>query len=146
MQLVSSKKSLPRSVVIGLTLAIALDTAVQFSWKFAASGINANYGLLNAFWQAMIMPSVWLTILLFILQFVNWMKVLAKADLSFAQPITALSYVSVSFLSCLYLHESMNFIKAAGIALILLGVYFVTQSDHDTSAIACEEATKVAVK
>ena len=96
MQLFSSTISLPRSVVFGLALAIALDTAVQICWKFAAVGINDTQGFVAAVISAATMPLVWLTIVLFVLQFINWMKVLAKADLSYAQPITALSYVSVA--------------------------------------------------
>lgn len=134
MQLIVPKLSVPRAVVIGLALAITLDTAVQICWKFAACGIKDNQGFVAAVISATTMPLVWATIILFVLQFVNWMKVLAKADLSYAQPITALSYVSVAFLSCLYLHESMTIVKVAGIALILLGVYFVAQTDHDTSS------------
>jgi uncharacterized membrane protein len=58
--------------------------------------------------------------------------VLRDADLSYAQPITSLSYVSVFFLSVLYLKEAADLIQMTGIIFVLAGVWFISQTDHVT--------------
>jgi drug/metabolite transporter (DMT)-like permease len=52
--------------------------------------------------------------------------------LSYAQPITSLSYVTVFFLSVHYLNESTDALQIAGILLVLAGVWFISQTDHVT--------------
>jgi drug/metabolite transporter (DMT)-like permease len=61
------------------------------------------------------------------------MRVLARADLSFAQPITALSYITVLVLSRLALHEKVSLPKILGTALILLGVFLISQTPYRTT-------------
>jgi drug/metabolite transporter (DMT)-like permease len=71
-----------------------------------------------------------LTIALAIAQFFNWMLVLARADLSFAQPITALSYVTVAAVGHFSsLHEKVGPMRAAGIALIVAGVWQMSRTE-----------------
>ena len=132
MQSPKSSLQVPMRVVIGLTLAVILDTAVQICWKSSVLTVPDNFGLLDTLWKTAGVPLFWLTMVLFISQFVNWMTVLEKADLSYAQPITALSYITVAILSSAFLRESITVSKIAGIALILLGVAFVAQTEHQT--------------
>ena len=58
--------------------------------------------------------------------------VLGNADLSYAQPVTSLSYVTVFCLSVLYLKEAPDLIQIAGILFVLAGVWFISQTDHVT--------------
>ena len=58
--------------------------------------------------------------------------VLSNADLSYAQPVTSLSYVSVFFLSVVYLKEATDLIQIAGIIFVVAGVWFISQTDHVT--------------
>jgi len=60
--------------------------------------------------------------------------VLSNADLSYAQPVTSLSYVSVFCLSVLYLKEATDLIQIAGIALVLAGIWFISQTQHVTQS------------
>lgn len=68
--------------------------------------------------------------LLLACQLFNWLKVLDHADLSYAQPITSLSYVSVGLCSVFLLDEPIDGQMLAGIALILAGVWFISRTDH----------------
>ena len=63
----------------------------------------------------------------FVCQLVNWLKVLEHADLSYAQPITSLSYVSVCVLSAHLFGEHIGPAKAAGILCIFSGVWLVSK-------------------
>lgn len=72
--------------------------------------------------------------LIFVLQLVVWLKVLEHADLSFAQPITALSYVTVCGLSVLWFEETLDARRLVGLALILLGIWFVSRGSALTTS------------
>ena len=60
--------------------------------------------------------------------------VLGNADLSYAQPLTSLSYVSVYCLSVLYLKEATDLIQITGIIFVLAGIWFISQTDHVTQS------------
>jgi drug/metabolite transporter (DMT)-like permease len=84
-------------------------------------------------------PRFWALIGCFLVQFVNWMWVLSNADLSFAQPFTALSYVAVSGCAAFYFHEHIGPLRIIGIGLVLIGVIFVASSPHRTTLPPQEE-------
>ena len=108
-------------------ISIVLDTVVQLVWKAAALQLPPIAGVGDAM-QAVLDQPLFLALgLMFLLQLLVWLKVLEDADLSFAQPITALSYVSVCGLSVFWFNESLDARKLAGIALVLLGVWFVSR-------------------
>ena len=94
---------LPVRLAFGLFLAIALDTALQTIWKRAALALpdNALSDPLAAALSVLHQPMFMLVGLLIAFQMINWLKVLDDADVSFALPITALSYVSVAALSAI---------------------------------------------
>ena len=73
---------------------------------------------------------------LFSWQLVNWLRVLESSDLSFSQPITSLSLVSVLAFSVLFLGERLDALKILGIALILAGVWFISRGPHHSAAPA----------
>lgn len=121
----SSPHRPPPGVIAGLVLAIVLDTVTQVSWKMSANGPGLLQTLTNP-WFAVAMAAL-------CLQFWNWMRVLGSADLSFAQPITALSYVTVLSLSAWCFHDRLTIRQALGIASILVGVWFISRTPHVTT-------------
>ena len=124
---------LPGAVVVGLTLAIVLDTFIQITWKLAVSPIPVDASVIATTRAALSSPLFYAAMLAFGAQLFNWMRVLARADLSFAQPFTALSYISVLAISCHSLHESLSASKMAGVALILVGVFFISRTPFRTA-------------
>jgi drug/metabolite transporter (DMT)-like permease len=117
-------------VPAGIGLAIFLDTVVQFTWKQATVGVPESAGAMATLATVIREPMCHLTIALAIAQFFNWMLVLAKADLSFAQPITALSYVTVAAVGRFSsLHERIGPMRAVGIALIVIGVWQMSRTE-----------------
>jgi drug/metabolite transporter (DMT)-like permease len=129
---------LPVGLALGLFLAIVLDTALQAIWKRAALALPANAltDPLAAASSVLHQPMFLLVGLLIALLMVNWLKVLDDADVSFALPITALSYVSVAGVSAIWLGEALTLGKALGVALILGGVYLVSRTDYKTGGEA----------
>ena len=128
----SISRKFPPKLAAVLSLAVLLDTAVQLVWKTAALSLpNNGSPWLNV--QAILQnPLFILVIFLMACQFFNWLLVLRNADLSFAQPVTSLSYVSVFCLSVLFLKEAADPFQIIGIILVLAGVWFISQTDHVT--------------
>ncbi|HEY9731175.1 MAG TPA: EamA family transporter [Drouetiella sp.] len=125
-------KRVPLHICIGLSIAIILDTAVQLFWKGAVRATaDAPSPLLAAF-ATFMHPLFWLVVTLFLLQLANWLKVLEHADLSYSQPITSLSYISVGILSAVFLGEHITLLQVCGITLVLAGVWFISRTDHNT--------------
>src|SRR5947209_521442 len=115
-------RKIPVGVWLGLALAIALDTVVQITWKAAVMRVPEGADIPRTLIYTFHQPLFVLTFLLFIGQFVNWMVVLGKADLSYALPITAISYISVGICAAVQLHEAITWQRMVGIGLILAGV------------------------
>ncbi|CAN5256617.1 hypothetical protein BH11PSE9_BH11PSE9_38670 [soil metagenome] len=118
-----------RALAIGLALAIVLDTAVQLFWKFAVAGLPETATATAAVMAVLRQPWFLLVAGLFIAQLLNWLKVLEWADLSFAQPITSLSYISVCLLSAMFFGEHIGVAKMAGVACILAGVWLISRGE-----------------
>jgi len=129
---------LPVKLALGLFFAIALDTALQTIWKRAALSLPANAVTdpVAAALSVLHQPIFLLVGLLIALQMINWLKVLDDADVSFALPITALSYISVAAVSAVWLGEAVTPGKACGVALILAGVYLVSRTDYRTDGVS----------
>jgi len=115
-------------LIIGLASAILLDTVVQILWKSAALSLESGLSLGGTL-QAILHRPVFLAVgALMICQLGNWLKVLAHADLSYAQPITSLSYVTVCLGSTLILGEHIDPVQMLGIGCILAGVWLVSRT------------------
>jgi drug/metabolite transporter (DMT)-like permease len=71
---------------------------------------------------------------LFACQLWNWLDVLERSDLSYSQPITSLSLITVLAFSVAFLGERLDLLKVAGIALILAGVWFISRGPHHSHA------------
>ena len=106
-------RKVPISVCLGLLFAIILDTGVQLFWKFAVLQVKGNFGTLESLWLTLMQPAFLAVAVLFVAQLINWLKVLSNADLSYAQPITSLSYVSVCGLSAMFLNEKISSTRAS---------------------------------
>jgi drug/metabolite transporter (DMT)-like permease len=117
-----------RILAIGLVLAIVLDTAGQLLWKFIAATLPSTAALGPTVEAVLREPLVLVLAIVFVCQLINWVKVLEDADLSYAQPITSLSYVTVCVLSALLFGEHIGLAKAAGLVCIFAGVWLVSQS------------------
>src|SRR5262252_9695729 len=128
------KKNFPTRLAVVLILAILIDTALQLVWKTAVLSLpHDGSPWLNV--QAILHSPLFIfVIFLMACQFFNWLMVLGNADLSYAQPVTSLSYVSVFCLSVLYLKEGTDLIQIAGIVFVVAGVWFISQTDHVTQS------------
>lgn len=136
----SGPPRLSRQVVVGLTVAILLDTGLQILWKVAVEELPDQPSLWQTATAMLHQPLFLLVGLLMFGQACNWLVVLDHTDLSYAHAITSLSYVTVAALSVFSLGETISPAQAVGIALILVGVWFVGKSGQTPAAIPHETA------
>jgi len=127
-----SPHRLPVKLVVGLTIAIALDTVTQLLWKVAVIDLGDATSLWQMAMAVLRQPLFLLVLMLMLGQFLNWMLVLKHSDLSFAHAVTALSYATVAVASVVWLGEHVDILQALGIALILAGVWLVSRTGHVT--------------
>lgn len=114
-----------RFVWLGLALAVILDTFTPLVWKAGVMhlpGVTEPGALVRA---ALGDPLLIVLFALFAAQFLNWMAVLSASDVSYAQPITALSYITVALLAVGWMGERFTAARGAGVALILAGVWLI---------------------
>ena len=122
----------------GLTWAlilsgVGLNAAAQLLLKVATRPLahvaEFNFGTLSSsvlilagsapFWAGMICYATSLCV---------WLAALSKAPVSTAYPMLSLGYVAVAAVSVLWLGETMNLGKLAGIGLICAGVVLMSRS------------------
>ena len=130
---------LPGRVALALAFAVVLDAVTHVAWKLSIGDLPAEASLLDVTRRAVTSPLFLVAMAGFLAQFWNWMRVLEHADLSYAQPITALGYVAVLIVSGLWLHEPVTVKRVAGVALILVGVYFISRTPFRTAVRGGEE-------
>lgn len=121
---------------MGLVAAIALDTALQLSWKTFAVALPDGMGVLEAIVYLLANPVFYVLVALMGAQLFNWLKVLELSDLSFAKPVTSLSKITVCVLSALLLNERITPLKLLGIVVVIAGVWCVCRTGAVTSGPA----------
>jgi drug/metabolite transporter (DMT)-like permease len=130
----------PAAVAIGLVLAIALDTVIQITWKLSVADAPRGAPPLVVLRAVLANPFFAVAMLAFAAQLWNWIRVLARADLSFAQPFTALSYLTVLGWSAHSLHEQLSLSRLGGVGLILAGVFLISRTPFRTPGFAPADA------
>jgi drug/metabolite transporter (DMT)-like permease len=124
----------PARLVIGLAVAIALDTALQLVWKTGIAAIPDTSSTWETLVAIALNPIFILVVVFMAAQLVNWLKVLDHADLSYAKPFTSLSYVTVCILSVLLLGEHIAPLQIVGIVVVVAGVWCVSRTSRATLA------------
>jgi len=128
----------PLRLVIGLAVAIALDTGLQLVWKTGIAELPDTSSVWEMLVAVALNPIFALVALFMGAQLVNWLKVLDHADLSYAKPFTSLSYVTVCVLSVLLLGERIAPLQVVGILIVVAGVWCVSQTKRTTLGSSAE--------
>lgn len=115
-------------LAVGLGLAVIFDTVQQIVWKTGMLAIPETASPSAMIEAALHEPLLALVAILMVARLINWLKVLEIADLSYAQPITSLSYVSVTVLAALLLDETLTALQIVGMLIIVGGVWCVSQT------------------
>jgi len=65
---------------------------------------------------------------LYFLSAIIWLLLLTKLDISYVQPILALTYVITPILAIVFLNENVPAMRWVGIAIIVIGVFVVART------------------
>ena len=128
----SSTRS-PASVKVGLpywgVLCCALFvTASEVCLKIGADNTQNVQNALS--WleiQSLVSGWVWVGILCYIISFIFWLKVLQVLPLNIAFNLVNIEHVFVPLASYLFLGEMISPMRAAGIGVVLLGVWVIAE-------------------
>jgi drug/metabolite transporter (DMT)-like permease len=127
-----NKGALTLKIFFLIILTDVVESVAELFFKKGALATGMeNVGLRNfsAFTLKILsVPSVWMGILFYAMNFFLWMAVLSRVDLSVAFPIGSATYIIVPILSMLFLHEKVFFLRWVGIILIIMGVYYISKS------------------
>lgn len=115
-------------VWIGLTITVIADSIGQIIWKSLAGQLPDTDHIPTLLLAAVQMPYFWVLVGLLLAQLFLWLAVLKHADLSYAQPLTSMSYVGVGLLSYFWLGEMWTMRTVMSVVLILIGVGLVSAS------------------
>jgi drug/metabolite transporter (DMT)-like permease len=66
--------------------------------------------------------------------FVCLLILMARSDISFLWPLTALSFVFATLAAMMFLHEQVSSIRWAGVIFIMLGAALISYSEHNKAA------------
>ena len=132
MRLMILNRRLRWKLVIGLIASVALDTLLQLAWKTTVLETPADPSPWATLGAVFVNPLFIGIITLMTLQFFNWLFVLAQADLSYAKPVSALSFATVPIMSVLVLNEAIDLFEVLGLTLVIAGVWFISQTSPVT--------------
>lgn len=124
-----------RQATVSYWIAFALlEATAQIALKEAAVfGLDATGGS-YALWGLIASPWFYASIAADCGAFLVWMTILASCDLSFAVPLSAVSYVAILAAGQYFLHEFVSVFQGLGITLIGAGITLLAREDdhvHD---------------
>ena len=111
---------LPLKIFLFIVANDLLDTTAQLLMK---TGIHHLFNFGNPHFFLF-----WIGVAIYLFNFFLWMKILSKIDLSVALPLASSSYILIPLAAVFFLHEFVSPIRWLGLVLIVLGIYFVSQS------------------
>ncbi len=110
-----------RALLIVL-LCTLFNAASQIFIKLGTTALGQNPSMMQTAAGIFTVPMLFAGYALLGLSTVLFVLALRKGDLSLLYPVFTLTYVWVAILSVEILHETMNHVKIAGLAIIMAGV------------------------
>jgi drug/metabolite transporter (DMT)-like permease len=80
-------------------------------------------------------PRILLGVFFEALFFVCLLILMAKSEISFLWPLTALSFVFATFAAMWFLHEQVSTVRWAGVVFIMIGAALISYSEHAKSSV-----------
>ncbi|HWG37082.1 MAG TPA: EamA family transporter [Terriglobales bacterium] len=123
------------TVFLLILIAVAMEVAGQLLYKAGVNQLPAMQGspwtvlpVLGFAWNALQNWRVLAGIGVYCLQAGVWWAVLSRVDLSYAFPLTSMSYVILLVAARGFLGEHISLTRWLGATAIVFGVYLITRS------------------
>jgi len=78
--------------------------------------------------EALLSPFIIFGLIMFFIGALSYLVVLSRVELSWAQPLAAMSYIFILGFSWLLFQEEVGLIKVFGVLTIVIGVILITRS------------------
>ncbi len=120
-----------------IILSVVLAAAAQLTLKYGMTKVGPIGGSAlqepgTTVLRVARQPAVWGGLMLFAVSAAFWLVVLSRVSLSFAYPFAALTYVLILLFDRLVLHEPVEPLRWAGVALIVGGILLVSRTGSGT--------------
>jgi len=107
-------------------LLLLLDVAVWMIEKVGVSNVESSEAVFML--GVASQPLIWLAVALGPVQLWLWTRILARADLSLAYPLTSLAYPLTMICARFFFHEHISWLVWMGAILITLGVALIGEN------------------
>jgi drug/metabolite transporter (DMT)-like permease len=119
-------------IILLFLIFLIADTATQIFLKMGATNLgDASFSDIHLFFnylKDLIGNFYILTAIFFVsIAFLSWLAILSKIDLSKAQIMNSVVYVSVPLASVLFLKENIQWVQMIGIVCVSLGALIATE-------------------
>lgn len=119
--------------VWGLLIAgVVLNTGAQLMLKAGTTALGGALigpdGIVSSLLRIFTQPWIVAGLASYVVSFVVWIAVLAKAPVSIAYPMLSIGYIANAFAAAALFGESLNPLKLVGIGIIVLGVFVLARS------------------
>jgi multidrug transporter EmrE-like cation transporter len=115
----------------GIVIAVLTGTVAQTLMKLGTRQVGSFGGLpfFQYLFKLLTSPLILLAIASYGFGVIFYMFMLSRLDLSFLYPVmTALGLIFTTTISALLLHEQISLVRLGGIALMVVGVFAVSQT------------------
>jgi uncharacterized membrane protein len=92
-----------------------------------ASATHSDSGVLNHVVHLLVQPEVFAGLAIYLFGTGCWMIAVSQKEISFLYPLSSVNYVLVAIASGVFLSESISSSRAAGILLIVLGMFLLNR-------------------
>ena len=106
-------------------ISIFTEIAREVCFKLGADKTSGMHSGLSYLPNVLELPIVWLGFLLWAIEIIAWINVLARVSLSIAFPIMSLCYVGTALAGKFILKEKVCIYKWIGVTLITIGVAII---------------------
>jgi multidrug transporter EmrE-like cation transporter len=111
-------------VILNATAQLLLKEGMNRIGHFAFSWANVwPIGL-----QVASNPFIIIGLCCYIFSVVFWLLVLSRTDVSYAYPLASIGYIVTALAAKLFLHETFSTQRIIAIAIIMVGVFFLTRT------------------
>ena len=112
------------------------NTLNQVAMKMTAGVVSQETFGWSWFTHAATSPYIWMSFACEIINFVVWLAILKRQNVSEAFPLTAVSYAALMLTSWAFFHEPMQLQQMLGITLIMAGIALLGFGGDRASAAA----------
>jgi len=122
----------PVTTMLFILTSICAGVCGQLVLKYGMTQLGAQTissgNLLSLVTRLAFSPWVLLGLTIYAAGTFFWLMVLSRVDLSFAYPMTSMSYVLIIGSSWMFLGESISLLRIAGVLTVVTGVILISQS------------------